>query len=73
MTAARAAVPVFQILLPAEFHKIFTLMTEYFVRMDQMAVYGKFANSKEAHPLYDTAHNLKYLSSVPVDGESKAQ
>jgi len=38
---------------------VFTV--EYSVRTAQMAVYGLFDTDKEVHPMYDSAHNPKYL------------
>jgi oleate hydratase len=38
---------------------VFTV--EYSVRTAQMAVYGLFETDKEVHPMYDSAHNPKYL------------
>ncbi|MBU2652183.1 MAG: oleate hydratase [Bacteroidetes bacterium] len=38
---------------------VFTV--EYSVRTAQMAVYGLFDTGKEVHPMYDSAHNPKYL------------
>jgi oleate hydratase len=38
---------------------VFTV--EYSVRTAQMAVYGLFDTGKKVHPMYDSAHNPKYL------------
>lgn len=38
---------------------VFTV--EYSVRTAQMAVYGLFDTAKRVHPIYDSAHNPKYL------------
>jgi len=41
---------------------VFTV--EYSVRTAQMAVYGLFNTDKEVHPMYDSAHNPKYLMAA---------
>jgi oleate hydratase len=43
----------------AEKDCVFTV--EYSVRTAQMAVYGLFDTGKKVHPVYDSAHNPKYL------------
>jgi len=45
----------------AEAPKDCVFTVEYSVRTAQMAVYGLFDTGKEVHPMYDSAHNPKYL------------
>jgi oleate hydratase len=45
----------------AEAPKDTVFTVEYSVRTAQMAVYGLFETDKEVHPMYDSAHNPKYL------------
>ena len=45
----------------AEAPKDCVFTVEYSVRTAQMAVYGLFDTDKEVHPMYDSAHNPKYL------------
>lgn len=45
----------------AEAPKDCVFTVEYSVRTAQMAVYGLFDTPKEVHPMYDSAHNPKYL------------
>lgn len=45
----------------AEAPKDCVFTVEYSVRTAQMAVYGLFETGKEVHPMYDSAHNPKYL------------
>ena len=45
----------------AEAPKDCVFTVEYSVRTAQMAVYGLFETDKEVHPMYDSAHNPKYL------------
>jgi oleate hydratase len=45
----------------AEAPKDCVFTVEYSVRTAQMAVYGLFDTSKKVHPMYDSAHNPKYL------------
>lgn len=45
----------------AEAPKDCVFTVEYSVRTAQMAVYGLFDTPKEVHPMYDAAHNPKYL------------
>jgi oleate hydratase len=45
----------------AEAPKDCVFTVEYSVRTAQMAVYGLFDTGKKVHPMYDSAHNPKYL------------
>ena len=45
----------------AEAPKDCVFTVEYSVRTAQMAVYGLFNTDKEVHPMYDSAHNPRYL------------
>ncbi len=45
----------------AEAPKDCVFTVEYSVRTAQMAVYNLFDTGKEVHPMYDSAHNPKYL------------
>jgi len=45
----------------AEAPKDCVFTVEYSVRTAQMAVYGLFDTDKEVHPVYDSAHNPRYL------------
>lgn len=45
----------------AEAPKDCVFTVEYSVRTAQMAVYGLFETGKQVHPMYDSAHNPKYL------------
>jgi len=45
----------------AEAPKDCVFTVEYSVRTAQMAVYGLFESEKKVHPMYDSAHNPKYL------------
>ena len=45
----------------AEAPKDCVFTVEYSVRTAQMAVYGLFDTGKNVHPMYDSAHNPKYL------------
>jgi oleate hydratase len=45
----------------AEAPKDCVFTVEYSVRTAQMAVYNLFDTDKEVHPMYDSAHNPKYL------------
>ncbi len=45
----------------AEAPKDCVFTVEYSVRTAQMAVYGLFDTDKKVHPMYDSAHNPKYL------------
>ncbi|ABM04562.1 67 kDa myosin-cross-reactive antigen family protein [Psychromonas ingrahamii 37] len=45
----------------AEAPKDCVFTVEYSVRTAQIAVYGLFDTDKEVHPMYDSAHNPKYL------------
>ena len=45
----------------AEAPKDCVFTVEYSVRTAQMAVYGLFETDKQVHPMYDSAHNPKYL------------
>jgi len=45
----------------AEAPKDCVFTVEYSVRTAQMAVYGLFETDKEVHPMYDSAHNPRYL------------
>ncbi len=45
----------------AEAPKDCVFTVEYSVRTAQMAVYGLFDTDKEVHPMYDSAHNPRYL------------
>lgn len=45
----------------AEAPKDCVFTVEYSVRTAQMAVYGLFDTEKKVHPMYDSAHNPKYL------------
>jgi len=45
----------------AEAPKDCVFTVEYSVRTAQMAVYGLFETDKKVHPMYDSAHNPKYL------------
>jgi len=45
----------------AEAPKDCVFTVEYSVRTAQMAVYGLFESEKDVHPMYDSAHNPKYL------------
>ncbi|RLB47490.1 MAG: oleate hydratase [Deltaproteobacteria bacterium] len=45
----------------AEAPKDCVFTVEYSVRTAQMAVYGLFETEKKVHPMYDSAHNPKYL------------
>lgn len=45
----------------AEAPKDCVFTVEYSVRTAQMAVYGLFESDKDVHPMYDSAHNPKYL------------
>lgn len=45
----------------AEAPKDCVFTVEYSVRTAQMAVYGLFDTGKQVHPMYDSAHNPKYL------------
>lgn len=48
----------------AEAPKDCVFTVEYSVRTAQMAVYGLFDTNKKVHPMYDSAHNPKYLLSA---------
>ena len=45
----------------AEAPKDCVFTVEYSVRTAQMAVYGLFDTDKKVHPMYDSAHNPRYL------------
>jgi oleate hydratase len=45
----------------AEAPKDCVFTVEYSVRTAQMAAYGLFETGKQVHPMYDSAHNPKYL------------
>jgi oleate hydratase len=45
----------------AEAPKDCVFTVEYSVRTAQMAVYELFDTDKKVHPMYDSAHNPKYL------------
>ncbi len=48
----------------AEAPKDCVFTVEYSVRTAQMAVYGLFDTDKEVHPMYDSAHNPRYLMAA---------
>lgn len=48
----------------AEAPKDCVFTVEYSVRTAQMAVYGIFDTDKKVHPMYDSAHNPKYLMAA---------
>ena len=48
----------------AEAPKDCVFTVEYSVRTAQMAVYGLFESEKEVHPMYDSAHNPRYLMAA---------
>jgi len=48
----------------AEAPKDCVFTVEYSVRTAQMAVYGLFDTEKHVHPMYDSAHNPKYLMAA---------
>ena len=48
----------------AEAPKDCVFTVEYSVRTAQMAVYGLFNTDKEVHPMYDSAHNPRYLAAA---------
>jgi len=50
----------------AEAPKDCVFTVEYSVRTAQMAVYGLFDTGKEVHPMYDSAHNPKYLLAALI-------
>lgn len=48
----------------AEAPKDCVFTVEYSVRTAQMAVYGLFDTDKKVHPMYDSAHNPRYLAAA---------
>lgn len=48
----------------AEAPKDCVFTVEYSVRTAQMAVYGLFETDKKVHPMYDSAHNPRYLAAA---------